>query len=422
MNEPTLDPARARALLGTPEMAWLVERLRRRVEQGKPLRGLVSRRDASPAERRALDALMGRAASTGKSLSLRLEQLEERLRRAQVAPDLRSALEALTGPLADQRARRRERRRQWDDVLAEATERLESPILRDWLADRRTLTLLRRASGRDPEGGRQILAHALAVVRTLPADGLPLAELAASALGNSHALDSNRRLAALVVDAASRLGGLGPWNDLMERHGRGAEVWQRVWESVGVSKDDLSASVLVHALPASGHGLCDKTLRLHAATGEPCRLTTGQLLRHPPSFDRQQVPRVHVCENPAVVAAARRLGTGCAPLVCGDGRPTLAVHTLLRELARAGIALAYHGDFDWAGISIATQLIERHAMTPWRFATPDYLAAPDGPPLGEPPTGAESPWDPTLVQAMTKRGQAVEEEQVLEGLLEDLGK
>lgn len=412
MSPSGVDPERVRQVLGTPELTWLVDRIRRRIEGGRTLEGRVALHDPSPGQRRAVDALLGRSPSRSQTLGLRLEMLEDLLRRAEIAPDLRSAVETLTGPLDNRRAARKEREHRWHQLFAGATAEEPRREVREWLAERRTRTLLRRFAERDPERGRTLLEQARAVIDQLPASELrPLAELAAAVCGDSHALDKGRPLAALVISAAARLGGREGWRDAGSR--------RDVWGAVGIVADELSASVLVFGLPASGPGLVDHMLCHHVEAAEPCRLTTGQLLRHPPRFARGL--EIYVCENPAVVAAAaRRLGNHCAPMVCGDGRPTLAVHQLLTRLTEAGADLRYHGDFDWPGVDIARGLMEQHPVSPWRLGAGDYLRAPAGPGLRGQPTSA--PWDLELAATMQRRGCAVEEEAVLDDLLSDLAR
>ncbi len=36
----------------------------------------------------------------------------------------------------------------------------------------------------------------------------------------------------------------------------------------------------------------------------------------------------------------------------------------------------YHGDFDWAGIAIANDLVQAFEVQPWRMAASDYLSIP----------------------------------------------
>ena len=181
--------------------------------------------------------------------------------------------------------------------------------------------------------------------------------------------------------------------------------------------DELSAPVLTLGLRGDGQGLTDRALRLHAEAGEPYRLTTRQLLREPPALASPAT--VYVCENPTVVAAAaNRLGAATAPLVCLEGQPRTAARVLLGLLAAAGARLAYHGDFDWAGIQIGNLMVRRHGAAPWRFCSADYQAARGGRALEGSPVAAV--WDGELQAAMVAGGRAVHEEEVLEVLLGDL--
>jgi uncharacterized protein (TIGR02679 family) len=152
-------------------------------------------------------------------------------------------------------------------------------------------------------------------------------------------------------------------------------------------------------------------------------LTLRQLRRHQGPLTEGLV---RVCENPIVVAAAAdELGPRCPPVVCVNGRPSGAVWTLLDVLAASGARFAYHGDFDWGGIGIASAVYERVGWQPWRYDTAAYEAVPYGgdatTPLS-PLTGRArpTPWDPALSAAMERRAVRVEEELVLGALLTDL--
>jgi len=272
--------------------------------------------------------------------------------------------------------------------------------------------MLRRLSRNDLDVARTLLSRALELERRLPADGVPLTELAAAVTGDSHALDPGAPLGAIAVRVAAVAGRVAAWD--------GAEAWRDAWASAGVLCDELSAPVLTVNLRADGHRLTDRALRLHAGAGEPYRLTIRQLLREPPTFGPATAGRtVYVCENPTVVAAATtRLGAAGAPLVCVEGQPRTAARLLLERLAAAGVHLAYHGDFDWAGIQIGNLVMRRHGATPWRFSSADYRAARGGRALhGDPGPAA---WDPELERAIIAIGRAVHEEEVLDLLLGDL--
>jgi uncharacterized protein (TIGR02679 family) len=392
------DAERLRQVLGGPELAWLVRRAWRRLARGET-GGSVTLAQATAAQRDAVERLLGRRAAPGQSISVRLDDLEVLLRQAGICDDLVEAMEALAGPLVDARARRQETEAAWAGLASDGS--------RPWLEELRATGLLRRLARNDLAMAGELLRQALEVERRLPARGLPLAELAAAVTGDSHALDPGTPLGTIAVRIAA--GQAGTWDS--------AEARRDAWASAGVLCDELSAPVLTLGLRGDGPGVTDRALRLHAETGEPYRLTTRQLLREPPTL--ASAATVYVCENPTVVAAAaNRLGAAGAPLVCLEGQPRTAARVLLGLLAAAGARLAYHGDFDWAGIQIANLVVKRHGAVPWRFCSADYRAARGGRPLQGNPVAAV--WDPELQPAMVAGGRAVHEEEVLEVLLEDL--
>jgi uncharacterized protein (TIGR02679 family) len=101
--------------------------------------------------------------------------------------------------------------------------------------------------------------------------------------------------------------------------------------------------------------------------------------------------------------------------------PAAAQRTLLARLAEVGAQLAYHGDFDWPGLRIATFVMRSFSAQPWRFSREDYTAYVPGSPaqtLAGTPTPAF--WDPSLAPAMRERGIAIPEEAVAAALVQDL--
>jgi uncharacterized protein (TIGR02679 family) len=193
------------------------------------------------------------------------------------------------------------------------------------------------------------------------------------------------------------------------------------WEALGILCDELSAPVLVLNLRADNKSLTGQALNLHAAAGEPYRISVRQLRRHPPGFDARTCGReVFVCENPTIVdVAANKLSTACRPLVCIDGQPKTASRLLLDALVEAGIRIRYHGDFDWDGIRIANTIIRRHGASSWRFNSSDYVSASESEnSLKGVPVTAE--WDSSLSNVMVELGKCVHEENVLSTLLSDL--
>ncbi len=66
------DLDRLRRLLGDPELAWLIGRVRKRLELGKPLDGPVTLTGATPAQRSAVQRLLGRTPRPGAALTVSL--------------------------------------------------------------------------------------------------------------------------------------------------------------------------------------------------------------------------------------------------------------------------------------------------------------------------------------------------------------
>lgn len=401
----TLDPRRLRETLGQPALSRLLTLLRKRLEKGQPLPGQVTLSRPLPAEREAVYRLFGsRPARPTNQLRISLVQLAEVLKQAEVCPSLELAVVELTGPL---QAPDRQQASRW--LKAEAEFERRTPLLQSLTRSTAGRSYLRRLCHGRPERLAELSRVLPALQERLPEQGVALTELAAQLCGDSHAFDRGRAQGSLALKLAAAAFGYDP---LDRRLGR-----RTIWAAVGVLCDELSTPVLTLNLPATGDLFTDEAIRLHARHGQPYRLSLRQLLRQPP---RIECPRVYVCENPTVVAAAAdRLGSHCAPLICSEGQPRSAFTALLNQLSGQHIELHYHGDFDWPGLRIANLLIERHRVHPWRFLTDDYLRAqPRGGRLEGLPASAH--WDPDLRPTMVQWGRCVHEEQVMNELLSDL--
>ncbi|MFC5724456.1 TIGR02679 family protein [Streptomyces gamaensis] len=404
-----VDLDRLRRLLGAPDLAWLVERVRRRLEREQPLTGPVALAAPTEAQRSAVERLLGRAPRAGRSLTVRLDAVDEVLRRSGISPEgLAVAVAALTGPVTPLRRIRQDESHAWQAacrplrVLGH-----DLPHLADWAGGPRTESLVRRLA-RTPEAAGSLTADTARVLRELPAEpAVSLPAFAARVLSSAHALDDGTPLATLVLSGIRALTGFPDG---------GGAAWRRdAWASAGLLRDELSSTVLTLNLRGT------PALDWMAEAGEPCVLTLRQLARLRP---RAAAPVVRICENPAVLAAAADAhGADCPPLVCLQGQPSAAALTLLRHLHDSGATLLYHGDFDWGGLRIANALLNQVPWRPWRYMATDYralaIAAAQLPPL----TGAsaESPWDPELARALGELGVRVEEEVALAALLADLG-
>ncbi|MFJ2751022.1 TIGR02679 family protein [Streptomyces sp. NPDC087297] len=409
MSGQPVDEARLRRLLGGADLAWLVERARRRLERGQPLTGAVSLATPSAAERMAAERLLGRAPGAGRALTVRLDAVDAVLVRSGISPGgLVAAMAVLTGPVVPLDEVRRSEHQAWEEAYAPLMLLAEvHPEHAPWVGRVRDDGLVRRLA-RTPAATRPLLEQTVRVLRELPVEpARSLSAFAADVLGSAHALDDGTPVATLALSGARALTG--------HPEGAGA-AWRRAaWASAGLLRDDVSSTVLTLNLRGTA------ALDWMADVGEPCVLTLRQLALRPP---RTAPPVVHICENPAVLsAAADNHGPDARPLICLQGQPSAAALTLLARLHDLGAAFWYHGDFDWGGLRIATTLSGHVPWRPWRYTADDYRAAvaaagPDLRPLDGKP--ALSPWDPELALALAEHALRVEEEAVLDVLLADL--
>lgn len=413
MNPPDL--RRLQATLGDPRLARLLTLLRRRLELDTPLTGAVTLTGATGAERAAFDELLGRRPTKGETLTLDLEVLAGTLREAGISDDLRSAVEALLGPVTNRRAAGRERDNEWAACWGATRDRFAMrPVLASWLDELARSGMVKRLCADNPAIAHALLRDVWMIMDALPAAAEPLASLAARLIGDAHGLDPGTARATLAVRAAARLGGIEFEDD--------AEGRRAAWAGVGVMCDELSTPALVLNLPATDGNPLGRLLQSARAAGEPVHLSLRLLLRYPLGVDSGLAGRaIFVCENPTLVAlAADRLGRRCAPLVCVNGQFATPSLVLLRQLREAGARLHYHGDFDPAGLAIARRALAESGGRPWRFGAGDYMAAPKGEKfMGEP---GLTPWDESLREAMRNDGRAVHEEAVFPALAEDLAR
>lgn len=266
-----VDRDRLTRLLGGPDLAWLVDRVRRRMARGEPLTGPVALTAPTAGQRTAAERLLGRAPGAGRALSVRLDAVDAVLRRSGVSPDgLATAVTALTGPvdrLADVREREE---RAWLDAYAPLDELIHTrrPELADWAERLRADGLVRRIA-RTSRAARSLLGDPAEALRRLPAEpAVSLPAFAAGTFGDAHALDLGTPLATLVLAGARTLTGFPD--------GSGAEWRREAWAAAGLLKDALSSTVLALGLRGT------PALDLSADEGEPAVLTLRHLTRRPP--------------------------------------------------------------------------------------------------------------------------------------------
>jgi uncharacterized protein (TIGR02679 family) len=419
-----IDRERLSRLLGDPDLGWLLDRVRRRIELGQPVDGNVTLSDASPAQRHAAERLLGRRPRSGRDLTVSLSDIDELLRRSRLHGEgLAGAVTLLTGPVTVRAEARAAAEAAWErafvDLQAVVRGRGE---LTDWLRWLRSSGVVKRFEP-DPANARTLLARLAAVIDSLPASGEPLGGFAARVAGSAHALDDGEPLGTLALGAARAIARL----ETPAPEESPSESRREAWAAVGVLCDELSNVVLTLGLPGDEETGSGRILHVARSAGQPVWLTLRQLVRAPPRWaqtsrsDIVGLP-VHICENPGIVAlAADRFREQCPPLVCTSGQPSAATMLLLRSLVAAGAQLFQHGDFDWGGIRIGNVLHARLPVTPWQFDSAAYVRAAashrTSPLVGAP---VDAVWDPGLGEAMRRIGHRIEEELVVDELLASL--
>lgn len=391
---------------GLPDQpGWrrLLSAARRNLERtGGRLDTAVSLTAPTDDERLVVIGITGshRSAGAGR-LTVRLSDVDEHLRAAHGVglPQVLSA----TAPLRNRPADVKREAVARDVVLAVANDSRHAGAgwYADWLDGlRRDGTLTRVVRAGLP------FEDVVRVLDALPAPDEPMPVFADRLLNDTKAL-ADGPLRGLVLRAVAA------WQQAPVP--AGGEQERALWESVGLVPDDLASQVLVLNMPATG-GLLGRWLTEATQAGVPMRVTLHQLRLAPltPACDE-----VFVCENPAVLrAAAAALGPQAPALVCTEGVPSAAVHTLLRAVT--GAVIRWRNDFDWTGVRLTAAALDRYPTAlPWRMTTADYLpGAGTGPTLIGAPAG--TPWDPPLHHMMRQAGRAVMEERLLDLLLADL--
>jgi hypothetical protein len=173
-----VDRERLKRLLGDAELAWVLDRVRRRLELGQSLEGTIVRRSATPAERDAVARLLGRPPRPARGLSVSLAELDGLVRRSGVHDGgLAQAVLTLTGPVTVRAERTAHEQRAWDRAFL----RIEAatagrPELAAWTARVRAGGLVKRLVGGRPDTARELLDALASVTAALPASGGESAE------------------------------------------------------------------------------------------------------------------------------------------------------------------------------------------------------------------------------------------------------
>ncbi len=408
--------------LRDPAMAQVWEVVAQRLERsGTDNRGRVRLPELPVRAQVVLRSLLDRE----PGVFVDLAALEAGLVRLGVGADLADALAVLGVPVSPAPAARRAARQHAASArdaarIEVASPHWPEPWAPEWINEVIRAGILRDL---DPDQAVSLVRSVRAVLDRLAVPGgavadadaadqnqrlLSRVELAASVLGDAHALDTGTRLEAAATRALRRL---MPDVDIDGR---------ATWERAGAHLDLISGPVLTWALPISaGSGLAP-VARAATAAGVPLHLSQLALRRHPVEVPRGTI--ILVAENPRVVEAAVQRGTALA-VVASNGNPSHAGQLLFAQLLACGARLRYHGDFDTAGLGICARMMAL-GLSPWRMSASDYREAVrdaasanvtlprDG------GTVPSTPWDPELRTAFEQHRLAIHEERLLALLLE----
>jgi uncharacterized protein (TIGR02679 family) len=406
-------PAATLAYLRAPALRPLWEAAHGRlIRNGRSARGRVTLTGLDIAQRDALGHLLDRI--VGPSHAVDLSALDQRLRASAAGAGLVGVVEAVVGPIPDRRAdasaeqERRARLQEHADLAVSAAGLDGCAWLPEWTGRVRRLpaaeahTLVTQA------------ATALGLTVGPQARTWSRGELAQIVTGSAHGLDDDTPLNRLVLRglALALTGNADIPGSATER--------RALWDAAGVAGDTVATTVLTCGLRPDGVGW----LHERAGLGAETHLTLREVRRLTPF--RLPPQTVYVCENPRVLEAALDDGID-APIVCTMGNPTTVTLALLDAItASKQVELAYHGDFDWPGLTIAGRVMARYPSRPWQFTADHYRAAvdravsrgiPNQPLTGRP---TESSWDPDLAKAMARLNTAIHEEALIADLRRDL--
>src|SRR5260370_9434426 len=189
------DPEPRRRAPGKRHWARLIQGRAARLRFGQALGGTLTLPDVSADERSAIDHFLGRRPSSGIPLVVRLAEMERILCESGMCDSLAEAVQAIAGPIEDQRRARDSAAHRWTDLFSSIEAAMaDLPQYRDWLTRIRSTGLLKKYNGDDSVFAGMLLRQASLVLRQLPQPAVPLAELATRTTADSHPLNPRNPL------------------------------------------------------------------------------------------------------------------------------------------------------------------------------------------------------------------------------------
>lgn len=350
-------------------------------------------------ERTAAAGLLGRRHLTaGQRIRVDLSTLAVRI--SPLAPGAVAA-HAAGRRLAQRAADRAARAASEEQLRRRLGELLPTAASDDaWASLRRLGWVTRIVGSEDPS----LVEQAVAVIAQLPADverSIDRRVLAQSATGDPHAVDRGQPVGGLALALLTATGRCEPAPP------------RQMWASVGVSYDDITGGLTTLGIAPAGWTVPDSA---------PVTLPPRVLAIC--SWPEGAGATVFVTENPSVLSAAAGVGVADARVICTSGTPSAVEVAALARLASAGWRLLVRADFDDAGINhVRAILAAAPGARPWRMSAADYeegVAAGDAVVELRLDRIGDTPWDPSLAEALRTHGRALYEESLLAQLLGDV--
>src|SRR6266567_3311180 len=471
-NHGAPDVQRAVAFFTQANLSRLLEKLREKyIELGR-VGGQITLEDTTPGERREIASFLGKAPYRETEIKVRLVDVDRALRQSGFACELPDLLNAffpgkplVTRP--QQRAIRAIHEADFRAALASiAIELPEDSRGRHWLLHGQhgqdwLFSHYKNESAEEQERQLNMVRYVVSALDQLPSSRSPerLALFAQRISGDPHTFDPDRAEGRLfrhaLVDLVSLSDGASP----LER-----VPLPDLYANAGLLVDTISSNVAVFNLAGAiyHNGILDP---LPQAAGErvlllPLRQLLEWQSAQPATAD------IYVFENPQVfeevIAGLTRSNSGKTlhTLVCTSGWPSTAAIMLLdlllapqasqqapqqalrqddrkgrhyytspAQVQEAANQLYYSGDFDLAGLKIASYLVERYPgrCHLWRFDSESYVKAlhDKGVPANSADLAALSNLSEIfapLVAVMQEKGKWAYQEGITRLLLEDVGR
>ena len=467
-NHGAPDVQRAVAFFMQANLSRLLEKLREKyIELGR-VGGQITLEDTTPGERREIASFLGKAPYRETEIKVRLVDVDRALRQSGFAcklPDLLNAFfpgkPLVTRP--QQRAMRAIHEADFRAALASiAIELPEDSRSRHWLLHGQhgqdwLFSHYKNEPAEEQERQLNMVRYVVSALDQLPSSRSPerLALFAQRISGDPHTFDPDRAEGRLfrhaLVDLVSLSDGASPLDRVPPPD---------LFANAGLLVDTISSNVAVFNLAGAiyHNGILDPLLQV--AGERVLLLPLRQLLEWQSA--QPATENIYVFENPQVfeevIAGLNRSNSGktLPTLVCTSGWPSTAAIMLLDLLLASQQApqaprqgnyrghpyyaspaqvqseanqLFYSGDFDLAGLKIATYLVERYPgrCHLWRFDSESYVKAlhDKGVPANSADLAALSNLPEIfapLVAVMQEKGKWAYQEGITRLLLEDVGK